>query len=56
VFTTCQPFRGERVAVKYDRHGNGTLEEAVFNFEYKPLKDGAGNCTGILIHAVEVGG
>jgi PAS domain S-box-containing protein len=54
VFNSGQPFRGERVQVKYDRQGNGTLEEAVFNVEYKPLKDRSGNCTGILIHAVEV--
>ena len=54
VFRSCQPWIGERVAALYDRHGNGIREEAIFNIVYQPLVASDGQCTGILVHAVEL--
>ena len=41
---------------KFDRHGNGVLEDGVFNIVYQPLLDDDDRCTGILVHAVELTG
>lgn len=54
VYATCEPWSGENVPAMFDRQGTGELEEGFFNAVYQPMKDGAGACRGILIHAVEV--
>ena len=54
VYNTSKPFVGNGVPVKFDRLGNGVLEDAVFNIVYQPLLGEEGQCTGILVQAVEV--
>ena len=54
VFVTGQPFVGNEVAVQFDRHGKGTLEEGVFNFVYQPLFDLNGAVEGIVTFNFEV--
>lgn len=56
VYTTCQPFIGNAVPARFDRLGDGVLEDGVFNIVYQPLHPDNGPCTGILVHAVEVTG
>ena len=54
VFTSGNPFVGLEVPVQLDRLGDGTLDEAFFNFSYQPLFASEGEVDGILVHAVEV--
>ena len=54
VYQTGEPFEGTEVRVRYDRDGDGALEEAYFNVAYVPLRDERGAITGIVQHAVEV--
>ena len=54
VFRSGEPWTGERVPVLYDRHGNGIREDATFNIVYQPLIASDGQCSGLLVHAVEV--
>jgi PAS domain S-box-containing protein len=54
VYANCETWSGNAVPAKFDRHGTGTLEEGVFNIVYQPLRTVEGECTGILVHAVEL--
>lgn len=54
VYSTSEPFVGNAVPAKFDRHGNGVLEDGVFNIVYQPIRDDDDRCTGILVHAVEL--
>jgi signal transduction histidine kinase len=54
VFETGRPFVGKELLARYDRDGDGRLEDAYMNFVYQPLADEDGTIGGIMIHAVEV--
>jgi PAS domain S-box-containing protein len=54
VYATGEPFVGNEVLVRFDRDGDGEMEEAYVNFVYQPLMDAAGAVYGIMTHAVEV--
>ena len=51
---TGEPFIGQEFPVALDRRGDGTVEEALFNLVYSPIREGDGHITGIFTHAVEV--
>jgi signal transduction histidine kinase len=52
VFTSGQPFHGAELRVPLQRRG--VVEEAYFNFIYKPVVDAAGQVEGIAVVASEV--
>ena len=54
VFATGQTFVGKEVPAQLDRHGNGTLEEGVFNFVYQPIFDSHGAVEGVITFGFEV--
>jgi PAS domain S-box-containing protein len=54
VLRTGVSYVGREVLVKQDRRGNGTLEDAYFNFVYSPMRNVAGYIEGILIIAFDV--
>ncbi|MBD2021068.1 PAS domain S-box protein, partial [Leptolyngbya sp. FACHB-36] len=54
VFTTGQPFVGNEVAVQFDRHGDGTIDQGFFNFVYQPAYDISGAVEGIITFGFEV--
>lgn len=53
-YASGEPFIGNEMLAKVDRHRTGELEEGYFNFVYQPYRDSSGAVAGILIHAVEV--
>jgi light-regulated signal transduction histidine kinase (bacteriophytochrome) len=54
VYATGEPYTGNEVLVRFDRDGDGALEDAWLNFAYQPLLDAEGRVYGIMTHAVEV--
>ncbi|HST59171.1 MAG TPA: GAF domain-containing protein, partial [Longimicrobium sp.] len=54
VYTSGNPFIGTEVGVLLDRLGDGSLDEAFFNFSYKPLLAPNAGVEGILVFAVDV--
>jgi PAS domain-containing protein len=56
VYRTGVPYVGRAVPVRYDREGDGTLVDAVFDFTYQPLLEPDGRVWGIMSVAVEAGG
>lgn len=42
--------------VRYDRDGDGELEEVFYDMTYHPIRDAMGRARGVLVHAVEVTG
>src|SRR5918911_1413374 len=48
------PYVGTEVPARYDRNGDGVLEEAYFTVVYHPMRDADGVVTGVLQHAWEV--
>jgi signal transduction histidine kinase len=54
VYATGEPYRSSEARVAFDREGDGTPEEAYFDFSYQPLFGPAGEVSGILRFAVEV--
>src|SRR5258708_4138025 len=54
VYTTGTPFIGTEFPVRFDRRGDGVLEEAYYTFVYQPLRTVHGEIEGILTHSVEV--
>lgn len=54
VYASGDPFVGSELLGRFDRNGDGVMEDGYFNFVYHPLTDGEGRVSGIMIHAVEV--
>ena len=54
VYQTGKPYIGNETQVKFDRNGDGELDEAFVNFIYQPHLDRSGAVQGILVHAVDV--
>ncbi|MBX7116192.1 MAG: response regulator [Myxococcaceae bacterium] len=52
-FETGQPFRSTEWKAEIDRHGDGKLEEAYYDFAVNPTRDMHGDITGLLVVAVE---
>jgi PAS domain-containing protein len=56
VYSTGRPYEGREVTVHYDRNGDGTMYEGLFNVTYQPLVDTTGQVYGVLSLSVEVTG
>ncbi|HEX8245967.1 MAG TPA: PAS domain-containing protein, partial [Longimicrobium sp.] len=56
VYASGEPFLGNELLARFDRNGDGVMEDGFFNFVYQPLQDAGGQVRGIMIHAVEVTG
>jgi signal transduction histidine kinase len=54
VYASGKPFVGNEILARFDRRGDGRLEDGYFNFVYHPLLDAAGSVRGLMMHAVEV--
>src|SRR5437763_250498 len=54
VYRTGTPYVGTEVPARYDRDGDGVLEEAYFTVVYHAMRDADGVVTGVLQHAWEV--
>jgi PAS domain S-box-containing protein len=54
VYASGEPYVGRELLARYDRNGDGRLEDAYMNFVYQPLLNEDGSVGGIMIHAVEV--
>jgi PAS domain S-box-containing protein len=54
VYSSGNAVVGNESLVRFDRDGDGQLDEGYFNFVFQPLRDAGGAVGGILIHAVEV--
>jgi PAS domain S-box-containing protein len=54
VYASGEPFIGNELLARFDRNGDGVVEDGFFNFVYHPLADARGEVRGIMIHAVEV--
>jgi PAS domain S-box-containing protein len=54
VYESGETVVGDESHALIDRHGDGRLDEAYFNFVFQPLREATGEVSGILIHAVEV--
>ncbi|HEX2078054.1 MAG TPA: ATP-binding protein [Longimicrobium sp.] len=54
VYASGEPFVGNELLARFDRNGDGVVEDGFFNFVYHPLRDVDGQVRGIMIHAVEV--
>jgi signal transduction histidine kinase len=56
VYASGEPFTGNEMLARFDRDGDGVMEDGFFNFVYHPLREADGQVRGIMIHAVEVTG
>ncbi|MDQ3310364.1 MAG: PAS domain-containing protein [Gemmatimonadota bacterium] len=54
VYGTGRPYEGREIPIQYDRNGDGTMYEGLFNITYQPLVDTSGNVYGVLSLSVEV--
>jgi signal transduction histidine kinase len=54
VYRTGEPCYGREVAARIDRHHDGVLHEAYFNFTYQATRDARGTITGVLVFAHDV--
>ena len=54
VYRTGEPYVGNEVPFHFERTPGGPLEEVYVNFVYQPLRDAAGEVTGIFAHGVDV--
>ncbi|UOQ52559.1 hypothetical protein [Hymenobacter cellulosivorans] len=53
VYATGEPFRGKKLFVRLDPHGNGELTDAHFNFTYQLFEEGDQKA-GITVFAFDV--
>lgn len=56
VYATGERYIGNEMPIRLDQNNGGTAEEVYFNFVYQPVRDAAGNVTGVMTHAVDVTG
>lgn len=54
VYSTGRPYEGREIPVQYDRNGDGTMYDGLFNITYQPLVDTTGQVYGVLSLSVEV--
>ncbi len=54
VFTSGKPYVASEFAIEVDRAGTGSMEAAVFNFVYQPMRGSGGATTSIVVVATEV--
>ncbi|MEO7457620.1 MAG: PAS domain-containing protein, partial [Gemmatimonadaceae bacterium] len=54
VYASRETFVGREILARFDRNGDGRVNDGYFNFVYQPLDDADDDARGILIHAVEV--
>jgi PAS domain S-box-containing protein len=53
VYRTGEPWSASGVRVRFDRNGDGELEEGTFNLAYQPAKDFDGRVSGVVAISVE---
>jgi signal transduction histidine kinase/PAS domain-containing protein len=56
VYATGEPYAREAMPVRIERPGDGSAEEAFFDFVYQPLRGRGGAIEGVLGHGVDVTG
>jgi PAS domain S-box-containing protein len=54
VYASGKPYTADEFCVPLDRKGDGTIEDAFFNFTCQPMRDAAGEMFGIMAVAVDV--
>jgi len=54
VYRTGEPYEGRDVFVRFDRNGDGALEEGYFDVSYQAVRDFDGTISGVLSLSVEV--
>jgi signal transduction histidine kinase len=54
VYATGEPYVGDELHTRIDRHGDGTLENVYFNFIYAPMHDADGQIDGIFVHVYDI--
>ncbi len=54
VYNTGIPYISDETEVKLDRTGEGSLDTVYVNFVYQPVKDSAGNTTGIFVQGTDI--
>ncbi len=54
VYRTGVPSHATETLVRFDRRGDGGLEDGYISFTYQPLRDAAGIVQGILVNGVAV--
>ena len=54
VYRTGEPFLAESAPVRYRRTPDGPLETRLLNFVYQPIRDEAGQVTGIFAEGIDV--
>ena len=54
IYNTGEPYVGHEQVFRFDRNGDGLVEEGIFNFVYLPLRNAAGQIDAIFVFAIEV--
>lgn len=54
VYRTGEPFRGEAMPVLLQRRVEGATEQMFVDFVYQPIRDGAGQVSGIFVEGYDV--
>ncbi len=54
VYATGEPFVGYAVPLRLQREPNGPLEERFVDFVYQPIRDAAGQVSGIFVEGADV--
>jgi signal transduction histidine kinase len=54
VYAAGQPFVRREVLIRFDKHGDGMLEEAFFTYVYQPTHDPQGRVDGIDVFGFDV--
>lgn len=54
VYASGEPFVGKALPVRLQREPEGPLEERYIDFVYQPIRDAAGNVSGIFVEGADV--
>lgn len=54
VYASGMPYRARQVPLRFDRTGDGGMEEAIFDIVYQPIFDVDGRVNGVLSMSIEV--
>ncbi len=54
VYRTGEPFTGHEIPGTLQREDSGNLDDAYFDFVYRPMRDAEGSVEGIMVVATEV--
>ena len=54
MYRTGEPYVAEEYPARFDRQGDGTLQDGIFRFSVEPLRDGSGAVYGVFAAVVDV--